>query len=391
MASFALLLVALAPTATALLRGTGQMVDLNLNLMLSDMHPDAVGRLLSQVGKRWEEERVSALRNQTTESVALSEMTKSCEKVVKAIVDGSDGDKDRVVEYMDDVCQSSSKAAADEREKCEKFSAGIDKFLSDDAELNRNGLKFAKFCEDYWTTTVTVLAKVEAHRLDEADAVRAKEEAERQEQEQKEREQREKEESERAFNQTQAAQEEDLQTAVNKTQQAQADDAKISEEVQNINASMAADDEGATKLVDRARMELQAASEKEASAAEAKATETSANDVEAAKAEGDATADAIVEKAEAKAAMTEAEAKKSEADEAAALAAGDKEADAIAAKAEAKTAEEPPKPKEESAAAEDDAKAKAAGDALAEKIEAKAEKKVAALATKKNAPAPKKA
>merc|ERR1719316_805359 len=174
-----------------------------MELLLSDMHPEVVGQLLSQVGKRWEEGCVSSLRNQTDAAVALGEMSKSCAKVAKAIVDGSDGDKDRVVEYMSDVC-SANKDSEEEKVQCNKFSSQITSFMKDDAEVNRNDLDYPKFCQKYWSSDVTSAAKLVAQKLDEEDAERAKEQAEREKQEQ-ERKQQEQEELERQQKETAGA------------------------------------------------------------------------------------------------------------------------------------------------------------------------------------------
>merc|ERR1719453_3065741 len=124
-----------------------------------------------------------SLRNQTDESEALAEMTKSCTKVAKAVIDGSEGDKNRVVEYMADVCSK-----GEDNRGCESFAAGIESTMTYDVEVNRDNLDLNKFCLAYWQTTVTVDAKAEAQRLNTEDAARRKEETERAEAERKEKE-----------------------------------------------------------------------------------------------------------------------------------------------------------------------------------------------------------
>jgi len=139
-------------------RQTGTIESLDFSKALSDMQPAVVAKLLTQVEARWKESRVASLRNQTDESEALAEMTKSCMKVAKAVIDGSEGDKNRVVEYMADVCSIGE--AADKR-GCESFAAGIENAMTNDVEVNRDSLDLNKFCFAYWQTTVTVDAKVE--------------------------------------------------------------------------------------------------------------------------------------------------------------------------------------------------------------------------------------
>jgi len=359
----ALLLAALGfagPTA-AVLRGTGAQRELSMNLLLTDMHPEVVSKLLSQVGKRWEEACVSSLRNPTDGGVALSEMSKSCSKVAKAVVDGSDGEKDRVVDYMHDVC-SANKGSEEENKRCDKFSESILGFMVEDSERNRDDLDYTKFCKSYWADAVTPGAKLIAQRLDAEDAERAKAEAGRKQQEEEQR-QKEKEEAEArekaaAENATALAQSQELQAAENKTEIAKEDDAKAEAHVKNAEVSMASEEEDAMKLVDRARQELQVANEKEAATAEAKAEKAKPEATPVSSSSSNETA--AVPK-----------------DEAAAKSAGDKMAEEISEKAVDKVAKAlaGPQTDDVDAATKDDEAAKASGDAMAEEIAEKAEEK----------------
>jgi len=354
-----LILVALVAPSDAILRGTGTQKELNLNQWLTGMHPDVVGRLLNQVGKRWEEACVSSLRNQTDATVALNEMSKSCAKVAKAIVDGSDGDKDRVVEYMSDVC-SANKDSEEEKVQCNKFSSQITSFMKDDAEVNRNDLDYPKFCQKYWSSDVTSAAKLVAQKLDEEDAARAKEQAEREKQEEEKKKQEQEERERQLQESADQKRAEELQDAENKTQKAMKDGAKADVAVKDVEALMQSDEEQVSKLQDRARKELQVASEKEAADAEEKAEkvkEASAAEEAAAKAAGDAKAEAIAEKAVEK---VEQVAPPSQSDnmtaaakdDEAAKSAGDKMAEEIAEKAEEKAEEKEMKVQEDALKAE---------------------------------------
>jgi len=344
MANFgaAFLLVALMPAA-AVLRGTTNNMDLSLSL--SDMHPAQVGKLLNTVELKWEEARVSSLRNITDEKAGLEDMVKSCSKVAKAIIAGSDGDKDKVVEYMQDVCSSYNEPVDQmETRKCQLFSTGVEGAMSDDAQVNRDNLELSKFCTAFWPGPVTIAAKVAAKKADEEEATRAQQEAKAEE-----------EKTNEALAATQAAQTQAASEAVNKTTSAIQHLSEVEEQVKGLETTMDADANEATKLIDTARQQEQVASEKEAKAEEEKA----------------AAADA------AAAAAQEAK------DEEKAIEEGDAKADAIAAKAVEKADGSEPVVAA-SAAAADDAEALKAGDAVAEKIADKALKKDAALLVAKN-------
>jgi len=350
-----LALLALLMPADALLRGTGQNTD--LSLLLNDMHPEAVSKLLHTVELRWEESRAQVLENKTDDATAQNEMMKSCKKVARAIIDGSEGDKDKVVDYMQDVCTDSG-VEEETQKKCMAFSSAMEKTMRDDARYNRDELDLSKFCQSYWTGPVTDAAQIWAQIAAEDKAKQEKEEAEKA-----------KADEEKAAADAKAQQTEDLQKAVNQSALAVEHVAQVEEEVNKLEASMAADDANATKLLDQARQEEQVAEEKEVKAAEAEAQKS-----------------AVVEAANIKAADN---VNATSADEEKALKEGDAEADAIAEKA-LKKVEEPvaqenttaAAKENTTAAAKDESNAIAAGDALANKIADKAEKKAGLIAKK---------
>jgi hypothetical protein len=302
------------------------------------MHPAQVGALLDTVELRWEEARASSLRHLTDEKVALEDMIKSCSKVSKAIIAGSDGDRDKVVEYMQDVCTAITEQ--DKSDKCQKFSSGIEGALTDDAGFNRNELELSKFCQAFWNGPVTVAAKVFAEKAAQEDEEKAKQEAK--EEEEKDNE---------ALAATQAEQTQAANEAVNKTAEAKQHADEVDKLVEGLEVSMETNDKDATKLLDQARQAEQVAAEKETKAAEPQTV----------------TADAAAE-----------------ADEAKALAEGDAKADAIADKAVEKAGATEPLEQNVTAAEKDDTEAIAAGDKVAEKIADKALKKAALVVAKKN-------
>eukprot|EP00746_Dinoflagellata_sp_MGD_P072563 gnl/MRDRNA2_/MRDRNA2_29439_c0_seq1.p1 gnl/MRDRNA2_/MRDRNA2_29439_c0~~gnl/MRDRNA2_/MRDRNA2_29439_c0_seq1.p1 ORF type:complete len:417 (+),score=174.80 gnl/MRDRNA2_/MRDRNA2_29439_c0_seq1:94-1344(+) len=322
---------------TAMLRGTTGSLDLEKEL--TSMQPEVVAHLLAEVEKHWEEGRVAALMKHMDETTALAEMTKSCAKVTKAIIGGSDGDKDKVVEYMHDVCTN----PGSEQAACDSFATEIEGFMSNDAEVNRNDLDLSKFCSNYWNAYITKAASVKVQKLKEEDAARAKEEEEKKKQEAEEIKAQEAAAAQKAKEEAEAKEAEDLKEAESLSKIASDDDVKISAEVKETQAQLSLQQTSVDDMVDKARKALQIAAEKEAQAAEPKAPEvTPAADEVAAKKAGDSEADRIAEKAIANAQKAVEKAEEHIANDkeptlsnetAAAVAAGDKLADKIAAKA----------------------------------------------------------
>merc|ERR1719463_812595 len=145
MMSIALVLCVLTPAAA--LRGSGQKSEL-----LTDMRPEVVSKLLSEVTDKWVMDFVSVKTNASDQATAYSNMEKSCLTVTKSIIAGSDGDEDRVAEYMQEVCSRSSS------KMCTSFAKGIDDAMIGDANFNRNNLKVASFCKTFWNTDVQTAA-----------------------------------------------------------------------------------------------------------------------------------------------------------------------------------------------------------------------------------------
>jgi len=143
--SIALVLCVLTPAAA--LRGSGQKSEL-----LTDMRPEVVSKLLSEVTDKWVMDFVSVKTNASDQATAYSNMEKSCLTVTKSIIAGSDGDEDRVAEYMQEVCSRSSS------KMCTSFAKGMDDAMIGDANFNRNNLKVTNFCKAYWNSDVQTAA-----------------------------------------------------------------------------------------------------------------------------------------------------------------------------------------------------------------------------------------
>jgi len=358
--SLAVILCVLAP-ATAL-RGSGQKTEL-----LTDMRPEVVSKLLSEVTDQWVMDFVNVMTNKTGEPYAYSKMEKSCLTVTKSIVDGSDGDEDRVSEYMQDVCSRSSS------NMCAGFAKSIDVAMIGDSNFNRNSLKLANFCKGFWTTDVQGAANKKKEQMDADEKAAAEKKAADEKAAAEKKEADEKAAAEKKAADEKAAEEAAAKAAADKKaadEQAAADAAKASDEqraqaeklrgsirakMENLTASIEktsasvektynSTEDDVQKLVEHAQKAMMLASKKEAEevqkakeakeaaekeAAEKKAQEaaaaaaaqqknttnaTAANDSmpvevtdmmnvniskaeEAAVAEGDAKADAIIEKA----------------------------------------------------------------------------------------------
>jgi len=145
------------------------------------MRPEVVSQLLSKVEKSWVQGHVMTLRNITDEASSYSTMETSCLKISSAIVAGSEGEKDRVVEYMKDVCGSASTEDAPPSSMCMEFAAGVEGAMTDDESFNRDNLDLKPFCKKFWGHTIAVAAQAEKQKLDAEEAKKEEEEKKREE------------------------------------------------------------------------------------------------------------------------------------------------------------------------------------------------------------------
>merc|ERR1712150_371287 len=119
-----------------------------------------------------------------SEKDANTDMIHSCLKVVTSIVRGSDGDRERVSEYMGEVCNEKQDPMS--RQLCEKFSGGVYQFMNGDLQYNRDELDMKPFCQMFWQSTIHDAALKQKKIMDEEELARKKRENElRQEQEKK--------------------------------------------------------------------------------------------------------------------------------------------------------------------------------------------------------------
>lgn len=164
------LLLLLASTPVLALRGSVK------SALLTDMRPEVVNQLLTEVENKWTKGFVMVMRNQTDSASAYATMEASCVKVARSIIAGSDGDEDRVAEYMKDVCISS--ATVEGKKACQEFAAGVDDAMIGDAVYNRERLDLPKFCKSFWSKSVQAAAvELKAKEDANAEAVAAKKDA----------------------------------------------------------------------------------------------------------------------------------------------------------------------------------------------------------------------
>lgn len=182
-----LLLLSVGPTF-AVFRGSGA----------AKMQPEVVSKLLSDVEKKWTHSRVMVLRNVTDDATSYASMETSCLKVSSAVVVGSEGERDRVVEYMQDVCASAPTKDAPTATMCTDFASGIEKAMTDDEGWNRESLDLKPFCKKFWDNTVAAAAQAAKQRLDEEEAKKMAEEKKEEEEAQKQKEEEAKRQEEEA-------------------------------------------------------------------------------------------------------------------------------------------------------------------------------------------------
>merc|ERR1719272_1228537 len=162
------LFLILAPTVVAFLGSGRHQGNLRQKTdVLLDLRPEVVSKLLGQVSHKWTMGFVGVLRNSTGSDAvkAYKDMEKSCVKVSTSVIQGSDGDEERVAEYMKSVCGVSS-ITEEDKKMCVAFAHGVDKAMIGDFEFNRESLDLTKFCKAFWENTVQNAAIEKKQQID---------------------------------------------------------------------------------------------------------------------------------------------------------------------------------------------------------------------------------
>jgi len=194
--------------------------------LLTDMRPEVVSKLLGEVTHKWVLDSVDVMRNTTAESQAYGDMEKSCFKVSKSIIAGSDGDEDRVSEYMKEVCDEHPTANG----MCTEFANGIDAAMIGDAHFNREKLDLTKFCQSFWTGKVQSAAKELKLQIDTEEKAAAEKKAQEEKEAAEKKAQEEKEAAEKKAADDKAAAEKKEADEKAAAEKKAADEAKAAEE-----------------------------------------------------------------------------------------------------------------------------------------------------------------
>jgi len=159
-------LLALAPGVAASV--------VNRNFLSADMQPDVVARTLVKVENGWMSEATtfahcSSEGGDCSESSEL--FTKSCSQVVNSVVQGSNGDKARTAEYMEDVCGQKALAGW-HKATCLSLRKALSQKMGDSVFDNRENFNVKKVCDVTWTNLVDqqkkeVLKEIAMHKEEE--------------------------------------------------------------------------------------------------------------------------------------------------------------------------------------------------------------------------------
>mmetsp|Transcript_29073 Transcript_29073/g.50838 ORF Transcript_29073/g.50838 Transcript_29073/m.50838 type:complete len:325 (+) Transcript_29073:55-1029(+) len=162
--------------------GAGHSIRNQRAFLAADMQPEVVARTLMNVEQEWKSEAAIFVEcsgaGEGGDAVvdcneAPKAFAKSCSTVVSAVVRGSNGDKDVVKEYMEDVCGQNS-ISGWQKDGCVDLAAAVEKIMTADNYENRNNLDASQPCLSFWSRF-----------LETEKARAAKEEAERKEAEKK--------------------------------------------------------------------------------------------------------------------------------------------------------------------------------------------------------------
>lgn len=135
-----------------------------------DMQPDVVAHTLLNVEGQWRTQAAQTARNNASASAAFQ---KSCATVIDAIVQGSNGDKKRVNEYMNIVC-SRSELQGWHQQRCEDLATAVESAMVFDQGGNREHVNVSHVCTGFWSRFVVEEREVAAKERSEQEQ-RAKE------------------------------------------------------------------------------------------------------------------------------------------------------------------------------------------------------------------------
>lgn len=175
--------------ATALILGslaiatcTRSISHLRRGKQFGKMNPEAVAHTLAAVESKWLTEAVAFAECNATDTACqedtMTDYKKSCQTVVGAIVQSSNGDKSVVTEYLGDVCEQ-PELHSWKKSFCTNFATALTGALTEDAYVNRDDLALDTICANFLTRGfLKQAAKEEVDRAEKEKQEEAEKEAE---------------------------------------------------------------------------------------------------------------------------------------------------------------------------------------------------------------------
>lgn len=118
------------------------------------MNPEAVAHTLVAVEEKWVTDAVAFAQcnasDTTCQEDVLGQYKKSCQTVVRAIIQSSNGDKSDVMDYLGDVCEQ-PELHDWKKTFCNNFASALNGVLTDDSYVNRDDLPVDTICTDFLT------------------------------------------------------------------------------------------------------------------------------------------------------------------------------------------------------------------------------------------------
>jgi len=191
MSSFATVLLL---GSLALATGTRSIAHLRKGKQLGKMNPEAVAHTLAAVEGKWLTEAVAFAQCNASDAACqedtMGEFKKSCQTVVSAVIQSSNGDKSVVSEYLGDICEQ-PELHSWKKSFCGDFATALNGVLTDDNYVNRDDLPVDTICANFLKRGfLKEAAKEEVARAEKEkqEAIAAQEEEAKKEEEEKEKE-----------------------------------------------------------------------------------------------------------------------------------------------------------------------------------------------------------
>lgn len=129
--------------------------------LAANLQPEATARALVPVEDEWskqaqlyadcveQQENLNATDSMAACEVAPQAFGRSCDTVVKAVVQGSSGDQEAVHQYLDEVCGQRALTGW-KKGYCNWFAETVNNAMTSDSYSNRESLKIGKLCQTFW-------------------------------------------------------------------------------------------------------------------------------------------------------------------------------------------------------------------------------------------------